>query len=89
MPPLEVLNHLLNFLAPALAVGVALALCGPFVTGQKFLATTLLRNSLRNVLIGAVLLGAGFWLFGHDGKMASYVAMVLGCALSQGLLAQR
>jgi hypothetical protein len=29
---------------------------------------------------------AGLWFFGHDGKMASYGAMVLACATSQWVL---
>jgi hypothetical protein len=29
-----------------------------------------------------VLLG-GLWFFGHDGKMATYAALVLACASSQ------
>ena len=89
MGPLDQLNHLLNFLAPAMAVGIVLALCGPFIMGKKLSGTGFVLQTLFNFLIGALVLAAGFWLFGRDGKMASYAAMLLGCTLSQGLLRQR
>ncbi len=89
MGPLDQLNHLLNFLAPALAVGIVLALCGPFIMGKKLTGASIFLHGALNFLVGALVLAAGFWFFGRDGKMASYAAMLLGCALSQGLLRQR
>ena len=89
MGPLDQLNHLLNFLAPAVAVGVVLALCGPFVMGKKLTGAGIVLHSLLNCGVGALVLVAGLWFFGHDGKMATYAAMLLACVLSQGLLRQR
>jgi len=89
MAPLDLLNHLVNFLAPALAVGVLLALVSPFVGGSRPSFTGMLLHSSINLLAGAVALGAGLWYFGRDGKMASYAAMLVCCAISQALLSRR
>jgi len=34
-----------------------------------------------NAMAGVFVLAAGLWAFGRDGKMATYAAMVLACAL--------
>ena len=80
MGPIDVLWHLANLLAPALG----LALIAPS------LAKLLWRDALRSVpwapLVGwvgaanALVLVGGLLLLGRDGRMATYVAMVLGSA---------
>jgi hypothetical protein len=40
-----------------------------------------------NFIVGVAVLSAGLMIFGRDGKMATYVALVLACATSQWLLA--
>lgn len=84
MGPIDLFNHLLNFVAPALGVG--------------FLTTLLARLALRrgtiawwlqgavNSAVGVAVLVAGLLIFGHDGMMATYGALVLGCGTSQWLL---
>ncbi len=89
MSPLDQLNHLLNFLAPALAVGVLLALAAPFVGGKRPVALGLLAQAAINCVAGALALGLGLWFFGRDGKMASYAAMLVCCTLSQGFALRR
>jgi hypothetical protein len=79
--PLGGLWHLLNFLAPA--VGVSLIAC--------LLAKLLWRRELGGVAwwrlwscsagLAAVTSVAGLVYYGRDGKMATYAAMVLACAL--------
>jgi hypothetical protein len=86
MGPLDLINHLLNFVAPALFVGTVLACLAPVFMGNKPAARTLYAQAAINVIAGVVALSLGLWLFGRDGKMASYAAMLLGCALRQGLL---
>lgn len=83
MGPLELLNHLLNFLAPALVVGSLLAVAGPWVTGRRGAGMSRLRQALLNLAAGALALLAGLWFFGNDGKMASYGLMVLLTASAQ------
>nr|WP_295774662.1 hypothetical protein [Rhodoferax sp.] len=42
-----------------------------------------------NCVAGVLALGLGLWYFGNDGKMASYAAMVVVCAISQALALRR
>ena len=89
MGPLDQLNHLINFVAPAIAVGALLAVLGPFVGGKKPSAPGLVAQVAMNCIAGALALGLGLWFFGRDGKVASYAAMLVCCALSQGLSLRR
>lgn len=89
MGPLDQFNHLINFLAPALAVGLVLALFGPFVGAKKPGAPGILGQIAINIIAGALTLGAGLWFFGNDGKVTSYAAMLLVCTLCQGLALRR
>lgn len=87
MGPLDLLNHLLNFLAPALVVGVLVAVAGRFFK-QKMAVTRKIRaQAAINCVAGLLALGVGFWFFGRDGKMLSYAAMVLAVGTSQWLSA--
>jgi hypothetical protein len=43
---------------------------------------------LANSVCGLCALVAGLWFFGNDGKMASYLALVLASAASQFWLMQ-
>ena len=82
MGPLDAVWHLLNLFGPA----IGLALIAPS------LAKLLWRRELKTVrwlrLAGFVLAGcaavtlAGLFVFGHDGKMLTYAAMVGVCALA-------
>jgi len=92
MGPLDALWHLLNFAYPALAVGL-LAAAGAKLLWRRELATVpWLRLARDAALAGLVVLAAGLVIFGHDGKMATYLAMVAACALTlwwRGFLARR
>jgi hypothetical protein len=89
MAPLDLFIHLINFLAPALAVGAALALVGPWLMKKRPSALGPLAQVAINFIAGALALGLGLWFFGNDGKMASYAVMVMACAFSQGLALRR
>ena len=89
MGPFNLLNHLFNFLAPALAVAVVLALVGPWFMKKSPSAPGVLAQIAINFVAGALTLSAGLWFFGNDGKMASYGAMVVVCAISQALAVRR
>jgi hypothetical protein len=54
--------------------------------GNRPVARVVVAQAAINSIAGVVALSVGLWFFGRDGKMASYAAMLLGCALSQGLL---
>jgi hypothetical protein len=85
MGPLDLLNHLINFVAPACVVGGLLVLLAPLAHAS--LATTIgkSRQFALNSALGVAALAAGLWFFGHDGKMATYAAMVLAIASGQWL----
>lgn len=86
MGPLDLLNHAFNFLAPALAVGVLVAVMGQIFKGKMPVARVLHAQAAINCVAGGLALGGGLWFFGHDGKMASYAAMVLAIGSSQCFL---
>ena len=85
MGPLDQILHLINFCAPALAVGALLALLGPMLIGKQPLALGFIACTAMNCVAGVLALGLGLWFFGNDGKMASYAAMVVAMASSQWL----
>ena len=78
--------HLLNFIAPALAVAAWMALVTPLVFGTLPGWRAWRRQFLFNSLIGAGVLLIGLIGFGNDGKVITYAALVLACATSQWLL---
>ena len=89
MGPLDFLNHLLNFVAPALAVGCLLALLAVIFTRKRPAARMLIAQAAINSVAGMVALALALWFFGRDGKMAAYAALVLVCASSQWLAMRR
>ena len=86
MGPIELLNQLLNFAAPALVVAMLTASAGTmFAPGTNSLRRYVAQSCLHFGLNLAVL-GVGLWAFGHDGKMLTYACMVLLSATCQWLL---
>lgn len=82
---LDLLNHLINFLAPALVVGVMLALVAPFIYQKKLKARALLAQAAINFVVSGVALLVGLWFFGRDAKMLTYGAMLVGGTVAQAL----
>ncbi len=89
MNALDLLGHALNFAAPALGVGLLLALGGRYVFSRQARRHGLWVQVLVNAGVGLAALLAGLLVFGNDGKMASYAALVLCCATSQWWLSRR
>jgi hypothetical protein len=85
MGPLDILIHLLSFLAPALAVAGLVALgARVFMPGRAGVLAWWVQFAL-NSIAGMVVLGLGLWHFGVDGKMATYAALVVAVAACQWL----
>ncbi|MBB3177389.1 hypothetical protein [Variovorax sp. Sphag1AA] len=86
MAPLDFLNHLLNFIAPAFAVGFLCALLGR--VGQRPAGKRLAwwAQGAVNFVVGVVVLAAGLFFFGQDGRMATYAALVVACGTSQWIV---
>jgi hypothetical protein len=81
--PLDFANHLLSFIAPAVVVAVLVALGARLVLPASAPPRPLWLAAGLNALAGVLALLAGLWYFGHDGKMATYSALVLAVATMQ------
>lgn len=82
MGPIDALWHLLNFFAPAVGVGVLTALMAKLLWRRSLKSASLKRLMIWATAGSALALLTGLVVFGRDGKMATYGAMVLACALS-------
>lgn len=80
------LNHLLNFVAPACVVGVLLALGGLFLRPKTALALSWQAQAAINSIAGCAVLVAGVVWWGQDGKILIYTALVLTSASTQWLV---
>ncbi|RQO83785.1 hypothetical protein [Acidovorax sp. FJL06] len=85
MGPLDILNHLLNFMAPAAFVALALVLCGRLF-GAKGGVVAGWRQFAVIFAVGLVVLAGGLALGARDGKMLTYSALVVAAATCQWLL---
>jgi uncharacterized membrane protein YesL len=80
--------HVVNFIAPALAVAAWITLIYPLVWRQEQAWKAWKKKFVLNSLAGCAMLLLGLLLSGQDGKMISYTAMVLAIASSQWLLSR-
>ena len=88
MNVLQFLFHVLNFVAPAVCVGVLLA-GGTALCWRKaqHLLPWYTVVGIHSVL-GVLVLALGVVLLGHDGRMATYAVMVVSMATCQWLVGQ-
>ena len=80
-------GHLLNLLAPAALIALLLVasarLTPRFFASNKAAPQGWWAQAAINFVVGAVVLVAGLVVLGHDGKMLTYVLVVLATATSQ------
>jgi hypothetical protein len=88
MGPFDLLIHLLNFAAPALAVALLVASFARFLMPGPLGAVSWWASIAINSIAGLAMSAAGLWHYGVDGKMATYAAVVVAVATSQWLLAR-
>ena len=81
MGPLDAFWHLANLFLPALGLGAIAAAGAKLLWRRELAAVPWSRLAWPAALAGAVVTAAGLVLFGRDGKMATYAAMVVACAL--------
>lgn len=81
MGPWDALIHLANFFMPAIGVGLISALLAKLLWRGQLKGVSLLRMAGWASAAGAAVLVAGLVVLGHDGKMATYGAMVVASAL--------
>jgi hypothetical protein len=85
MGPTDLVLHLLSFLAPALGLGLLLALAGPLLLPGQASFRRWWAQAAINSIAGGLVLAAGLWWWGVDGKMATYAALVVVIATCQWL----
>ncbi len=73
--------HLLNFLAPALGLGAIAAALAKLVFRRELSHAPWRELAAYGALGALLMLICGLLIFGRDGKMATYGAMVAACAL--------
>jgi MFS superfamily sulfate permease-like transporter len=90
MTALNLINQLLNFVAPAagvaLLVVLAARLFSGFFSSKRPPAHGWKAQAAIVFIAGVLLLLAGLLVFGRDGKVASYALLAVGAATCQWLL---
>lgn len=79
---LDALWHLLNFLFPAVALGASTATMAKGLWRGELKGVSWLRLASWGSLASAAAAIGGLVVLGRDGRMATYGAMVVACALS-------
>jgi hypothetical protein len=79
--PVDAFWHLLNFFAPAISLGLITSLLAKLLWWRELKAVSWLRLSGWTAAGSVAALVAGLVIFGHDGKIATYAAMVVACSL--------
>ena len=82
---LDLSLHLLSFLAPAFALALLVAFGGRLVLPRNTPPQRWWVAVAVNFAAGSAALVAGLVLFGRDGKMLTYAAVVLAVATAQWL----
>jgi len=82
-------DHVINFLAPAIWLALLLPVLARFLLRNKPPAFTLKRLIALHFIVGSVVLLAGLVVFGRDGKMLTYLALVLVLASNQWFWSRR
>jgi hypothetical protein len=85
MGPLDLTLHLLGFFAPAMAVAALVAAASRLIMSRGSAGLSAWAHAAINFVVGGLVLTAGLWVFGVDGKMLTYAALVLAVASSQWL----
>lgn len=82
MGPFALANHLLNFVLPAVAMGVMMPLFSRMILRKVSVKPSLKAQMIVTTLACLAVLMAGLVVFGRDGKMMTYAGLVLasgGC----------
>ena len=84
------LDHLLNFVAPAGGLALIFVLLSRvfsrFLTSKQPLAQSIYAQAAILLIVNVLVLIIGLVVFGNDGKMLTYAAMVTCSALCQWVM---
>jgi len=81
MEPLGLFWHLVDFVLPAAAVGALSAALCKGLWRRSLARVPWFTLAWQSAAAGLAVLVAGLALTGHDGKMVTYAALVVACAL--------
>jgi hypothetical protein len=82
MGPLDAANHLLNLFLPALALGALSAALVKLLWRRELATVSWARLAAPAAGAAVAVALTGLLIFGRDGRMATYTAMVLACAIT-------
>jgi len=82
MGPLDAVWHLANLFLPALMLGSLAAALAKLLWRRELRACPWKRLALPAACVCALVTLGGLVVFGRDGKMATYAAMVMACAIT-------
>lgn len=88
MGPLEQIIHTFNLIAPAWGVALFCVLLTR-LSARWWLplaSWSLMKQTVVSGVLGTVVLVGGLVLWGVDGKMATYSALVIACGTAQWLM---
>ncbi len=80
LDPISAIWHLTNFFMPAIAVGSMTAALAKLLWWRDLQSAPWTRLAVWASVASALALIAGLVVFGRDGKMVTYGAMLLACA---------
>ena len=80
---LTLLNHVINFAAPAAWLALLLPWLARFMIRKKSSGLPLLKQAVFIFLAGFLVLLLGLVLLGQDGKMLTYLALVITASTGQ------
>ncbi len=80
---LDVINHLLNFAAPAGFVALCTVFIGRFWKRKWPVVQAFAAQLAINFIVNLMVLLLGLWYFERDGKMATYLAMAVASGTVQ------
>jgi hypothetical protein len=83
MGPLDLTLHVLNFAAPAAWVAALTVLATRFLMPKRAIVLVWWSQLAITFIAGMVVLSVGLLVFGRDGKMLTYAALVLAVTTAQ------
>lgn len=82
MGPLDAFGHVVNLFVPALLLGALAAALAKAVWRRELAALAWHRLAAPACATSAAVALGGLVVFGRDGRMATYAAMTVACALT-------
>ncbi len=81
MDPLDLFWHIANFVLPAVGVGALTAALCKLFWRRGLARTSWFTLAWQASAAGLAVLVAGLVITGHDGRMITWVALAVACAL--------